>query len=155
MLCERGSSPIDRRISPDGGKQWVLFFLTFSCGSYNRHALLSYLEMTTNILSFFFKRQRTSQAVQWFRILLPMQGHRFDPWATGQLSLCPTTTEPVFQNLWATTAEAWGPEAQALKWGKPPQWEACLLQLEKPCAATKIQWGQKYIKFLMLKKWNK
>ena len=111
--------------------------------SYSRHALLSYLEMMTNILSFFFKRQRTSKAVQWFRILLPMQGHRFDPWATGQLSLCPATTEPAFQNLWDATAEAWGPAAHALKQGKPPQWEACLLQLEKPCAATKIQRGQK------------
>ena len=37
--------------------------------------------------------------VQWLRIRLPMQGHRFDscsgktPHAEGQLSLCATTTE--------------------------------------------------------------
>ena len=60
--------------TPDGGKLWVLFFLTFSCGSYSWHALLSYLETMTNMLSFFLKRQRTSQVVQWFRTHMSMQG---------------------------------------------------------------------------------
>ena len=43
---------------------------------------------------------RTSLLVQWLRIRLPMQGHRFEPWsrkiphAAEQLSLCTATTEP-------------------------------------------------------------
>ena len=42
----------------------------------------------------------TSLVVQWLRIHLPMQGHRFNPWsrkiphASEQLSPCATTTEP-------------------------------------------------------------
>ena len=41
----------------------------------------------------------TSFVVQWIKICLPMQGHRFDPWsgkipcAEELLSQCPTTTE--------------------------------------------------------------
>ena len=41
-----------------------------------------------------------SLVVQWLRICLPMQGHRFDPCsgkipqASGQLGLCAATAEP-------------------------------------------------------------
>ena len=43
----------------------------------------------------------TSRVVQWIRICCPCRGNRFEPLsrkiphATGQLSLCSTTTEPM------------------------------------------------------------
>ena len=46
------------------------------------------------------KNPGTSLVAQWLRILLPIQGHGFEPWsrkiphAAEQLSLCATTTEP-------------------------------------------------------------
>ena len=56
-------------------------------------------------------------------------GHRFDPWsgkiphALGQLSPCITTTE-------AHVCRAHKPQQ-----GTPPQWEACIPQLEsRPCS---------------------
>ena len=58
---------------------------------------------------------RASLVVQQLRILLPMQGHRFNPWsrkilhAMGQLSPCTTSTEPVLWIPGATTAEACTP----------------------------------------------
>lgn len=45
----------------------------------------------------------TYLVVQWLRVCLPKQGHRFDPWcgripgATGQLSPLPTT-KPMYRN---------------------------------------------------------
>ena len=57
------------------------------------------------------------------------RGHRFDPWsgkfphAVGQPSLCPRA-HPLLQE-------------------KPPQWEACVSQLEKVRVATKVQLSQK------------
>ena len=105
MLCGRGrSSPVDRDIAPDGGKHWVLFSLTFSCGSYSWHGLLSYLEMTTNILSFFLKRQRTPQVVQWFRIHLPRQGTQV--WAlVRENSACHRAAKSVPHDFWACVPE--------------------------------------------------
>ena len=46
-------------VSQGAEGQWILFFLTFSCISYNWHALHSYSEITTNLLSFFLQRQRS------------------------------------------------------------------------------------------------
>ena len=49
-----------------------------------------------------------SLAVQWLRIRLAVQVHQFDPWSrkiphdAGQLSVCITSIEPVFQSLGAT-----------------------------------------------------
>ena len=54
--------------------------------------------------------------VQWLRIRLPMQGHRFEPWsrkiphAAEQLGLCATTTEPVLYSPCATTTEVCVPQ---------------------------------------------
>jgi len=56
----------------------------------------------------------TSLVVQWIRICCPCRGNRFEPLsgkiphATGQLSLC------------ATTTEAHVPRAHALQQEKPP-----------------------------------
>ena len=50
------------------------------------------------------RKRGTSLVVQWLRICLPIQGHGFDPYsrkiphAKGQLSPCPTTTEPTCCN---------------------------------------------------------
>ena len=71
------------------------------------------------------KQGGTSLVVQWLRICLPMQGTRFDPWsgkippALGQLSMCATTPEPARCE-------------PVLCNDKPPQWEAGVLQLQKP-----------------------
>ena len=61
------------------------------------------------------------------------------PRASEQVSLCTTTTEPVgcrahkpqLTSPCAATAEAHVPRARAPKQEKPPQREACALQLEK------------------------
>ena len=79
---------------------------------------------------------RASFLVQWLRICLPMQGHQFNPWsgkiphATGQLSSCPTTTEPalwspISRNYWAHVLQLLKPVhlEPVLRHEKPPQWE--------------------------------
>ena len=59
--------------------------------------------------------------------------HRFDPWsgkiphAAEQLSLCTTTTEPMY------------PRAHALQQEKPPQWAAQASQLESSPHSPQLQ----------------
>ena len=55
---------------------------------------------------------RTFLVVQWLRIHLPMQGHRFDPWsgkiphAVGQLKPVPTPEAQVTSSQRSATREA-------------------------------------------------
>ena len=65
--------------------------------------------------------------------LPPMQGHRLDPWsrkiayASGQLSLCTTSTE------------AQTPRAHVSQQKKPPQQGAFALQLETSCQSLQLK----------------
>ena len=71
----------------------------------------------------------TSLVAQWFKIHLPMQGHRFDPWP-GKIPHAMQQLSP-----WATTTKALVPRARAPQQEKPPQWEAHAPQRSSPCAS--------------------
>ena len=70
-------------------------------------------------------KRRTSQAVHWLRIFLPVQGTLFDLWsgkiqhARGQINLCVKTTESHV------------PRACALQQEKPLRWETHTAQLAR------------------------
>ena len=70
----------------------------------------------------------TSLVVQWLRIHLLMQGHKFDPWSRK----IPHATEQQspHHNYWACS-----PRARELQQEKPLQWETNAPRLESsPCS---------------------
>ena len=65
--------------------------------------------------------------VQWLRAHLPVWEKRV--WSLSRKDpTCHGATKPMHHSYWAR-----GPTARALQQEKPPQWEACTLQLEKAC----------------------
>ena len=83
--------------------------------------------------------------VQWLRIHLPIQGHRFDPCsgktprAAGQVSLCTTTTEAHTTERTVLCSERSHPKRiQPISTTENPP----LTIRESPCAANKTQHSQ-------------
>ena len=105
------------------------------------------------------KRRRSFHGSSAVKNAWQCRRHRFDPLfgkiphAAKQISPCPTTIEAVLQSLKATATEACMPGAYAPQQEEPPQWEACVPNLEWPqLAATRekplqqpTQNGQKWI----------
>ena len=83
----------------------------------------------------------TSLVAQWIRICLPVQGTQVwflvqkIPRAADHPSPWVTTIEHVLWSLWAAPADAQASSGHTPQLEKPPQWEACALQLERsPCS---------------------
>ena len=115
---------------------------------------------------------QTFLVVQKLRIHLPIQGTQIqsllqeDPTCHNAAkpvyhSYCASAPEPVSCNYWGPCA----PRAHTLQQEKPPQWEACALQLkssapptpatkERWCKAVKTQHSPKQINFFIKKKDN-
>ena len=75
----------------------------------NQHNIVIILKLKINLMNK-WDECRASLVLQWLRICLPMQGTQVQPlvWedATGPLSPCSTTAEPVLQSPSSTAREA-------------------------------------------------
>ena len=88
----------------------------------------------------------TALGVQWIGIcLLPVEGKQVRPlvWEDSTCRRASKTLEPPLPSLCAATTEAHAPRLCALKQEKPPQREACTLQLERTHTKQLIQGSQK------------
>ena len=100
-------------------------------------------------ISFKIREPWTSLVVQWIRICLLVQGHRFDPWSrkithvAAQMSPCATTSEPMLSGPQATAKGSlccnyWSPRTL-----EPASSNYWVLVLLKPIHLEAMLWSKR------------
>ena len=132
--CVSGIEPVAGTISHRNMTQSLEFTVHLPEGLQDVAEIMSCVQLLRLIV-------RTSLVVQWLRICLPMQGTQVQSLvrehasghATGQLSLCNTTKEPVLGHQW--THILWSP-CSAAREAHSPQLEKARAPQQKPSIAN-------------------